>query len=54
MIQGEEITISGGKLTNVEGDYHEHNTTYVNRGLTDLEIMGSFKGQYYFINFIYS
>ena len=29
MIQGKEITISGGKLTNVEGDYHEHNTTYV-------------------------
>ena len=29
MIQGKEITISGGKLTNVGGDYHEHNTTYV-------------------------
>jgi hypothetical protein len=29
MIQGKEILISGGKMTNVEGDYHEHNTTYV-------------------------
>ena len=25
MIQGKEITILGGNLTNVEGDYHEHN-----------------------------
>ena len=24
MIQGKEILISGGNLTNVEGDYHEH------------------------------
>lgn len=29
MIQGKEILISGGKFTNVKGDYHEHNTTYV-------------------------
>ena len=45
MIQGEEITISGGKLTNVQGDYHEHNTTYVNQSLTNRKIMGFFKGQ---------
>ena len=29
MIQGKEITISGGHLTNVEGDYHEHINRYV-------------------------
>ena len=55
MIQGKEITISGGKLTNVEGDYHEHNTTYVieeapmYRGCLE-----TLKGQYYLINFICS
>jgi hypothetical protein len=29
MIQGKEILISGGKMTIVEGNYHEHNTAYV-------------------------
>lgn len=29
MMQAKEILISGGKLTRVEGDYHEHNTIYV-------------------------
>jgi len=29
MFQGKEILISGGKLTHVGGDYHEHITIYV-------------------------
>ena len=54
MIQGEEITISGGKFTNVGRDYHDHNTTIINAS-ADLDILeGSFNSQYYFINFIYS
>jgi hypothetical protein len=51
MVQGKNILISGGKLNNVGGDYHEHNTTYViKEAPKDLEPL---RGQYYFINFIY-
>ena len=54
MVHGKEITISGGKLTNVEGDYHEHNTTYViEEAPTYRGCLETLKGQYYLINFIY-
>ena len=48
MIQGKEITISGGKLTNVEGDYHEHNITYViEEASTCRGYLDTIPGQYY-------
>ena len=55
MIQGKEITISGGNLTNVEGDYHEHNNTYViEEALTYRGYLDIIPGQCNLINFIYS
>ena len=54
MIQGKEITISGGKLTNVGGDYHEHNITYViDEASTCREYLDTIPGRYYLISSIY-
>ena len=55
MIQGKEITISGGNLTNVGGDYHEHNNnTYViEETPTYRKYLDTIPGQCYLINFIY-
>ena len=54
MIQGKEITISGGKLTNVAGDYHEHNdTTFViEEDPTYRKYLETLQGQWYLINYI--
>ena len=58
MVQGKEITISGGNLTNVEGNYHEHNNyTYViEETPTYRRYLDAIPGQccLIYINFIYS
>lgn len=49
-----EILISGGKLTNVEGDYHEDNTIYVVKEAPFPRPNYFLEGQCYLINSIYS
>ena len=53
MIQGKEITISGGNLTNVEGDYYEHKYV-IEETPTYRRYLDTVPGQCYLINFIYS
>lgn len=49
MVQGTDINISGGKFTNVAGDYHEHkNTTVIlNDSEKSSESLGFLKGQFF-------
>ena len=46
MIQGKKITITGGKLTNVGGDYHEHNTYVIEESATRPKYLKRILGQY--------
>ena len=54
MIQGKEITISGGNLTNVEGDYHEHKYVFEETPTYPRYLLDTIPGQCYLINFLYS
>ena len=56
MIQGKEFLNSGGKLINVEDDYHDDNITHdvVEEAPFDLARVCFLEGRYYLINFIYS